>query len=419
MRAVHLRLLLVLDAAALGAAGAALVLALGLPLAARGLLGPARLVALALAVAAAVAVAGAALLLRHLGRPVDRLLAAAHALGASAEGLPLLGAPGEAGGRGLSGAVVAFERLASALAAERARLADKVAELERANAALVAARESLVRAERLATAGRLASGVAHEIGNPLGAISGYVELARDRLDALDRERGRGRAEGQPDEAAPAPQGAPNDERGFAAGTDLERAGGSGGREPSEARRVSPCREVDDFLARIGEEARRIDRIVRDLLDLARPAEAGHGPVDLARPLDAALRLARVQPRFKSVSVELDLAPGLPPVRADERRLAQVFLNAGDAMAGAGTVRVSARTGATAVEVEVADSGPGIPAEDLARVFEPFFTTKGAGHGTGLGLAISQGIVEAAGGGLTAANGKGGGAVFTLRLLRAG
>ena len=385
MRAVHLRLLLVLDAAAAGVAGAALVLGLGLPLAAGGALGPAAVVVLAAAVAAGVAAVGAALLLRQVGRPVDRVLAAAGALGAAGGDLPLLGAPEDASGRGLSGAAVAFERLAGALAAERARLAEKVGELERANAALVSARESLVRAERLATAGRLASGVAHEVGNPLGAITGYVELARDRLAALGRE---------PDEAS---------------------------RTPS-AERASPRREVDDFLARIGAEAQRIDRLVRDLLDLARPAEPLLAPVDLAAPVDAALRLARVQGRFRGVEVEVSLPPSLPAVSADARRLAQVFLNlllnAGDAMGGAGRVSVAARAEGGAVAVEVRDSGPGIPAADLPRVFEPFFTTKAAGQGTGLGLAISQGIVESFGGALEAANAPGGGAVFTVRLRAA-
>jgi two-component system, NtrC family, sensor kinase len=371
VRAVHLRLVLVLDAVALGAAAGALVVGLGLPLAARGGLDPGRVVAVAVAVGAAVAVAGAALLLRQVGRPVDRVLAAADALGATAGDLPILGFPGDGTGRGLSGAAVAFERLAGALAAERARLAEKVTELERANEALVRARETLVRAERLATAGRLASGIAHEVGNPLGAITGYAELARDRL---------------------------------AAGGDAGRA------------------EADDFLGRIAAEAQRIDRIVRDLLDLARPAEPAEGAVDLAAPIDAALRLARVQPRFKGVEVEVALPPGLPAVAADERRLAQVFLNlllnAGDAMRGAGRVRVEGRADGASVVIAVLDSGPGIPPDHLPRVFEPFFTTKGGGEGTGLGLAISQGIVEALGGELTADNAEGGGAVFRVRLRAA-
>lgn len=395
MRAVHLRLVLVLDAVALGAAAAALVLGAGLPLAARGALGPSRVVALALGVALAVAAAGAVLLVRQVGRPVDRVLAAAEALGEGAGDLPLLGAPGDAGGRGLSGAAVAFERLAAALAAERAALARKVAELERANAELVRARASLVRAERLATAGRLASGIAHEVGNPLGAITGYAELARDRLAAPGAGDG-GRAAGRPEEAAPAP----------------ERAG-----------QASPREEVDDFLRRIADEARRIDRIVRGLLDLARPAAPVLGAVDVAAPVEAALRLARVQARLRGVEVEVDLPPGLPAAVADEGLLAQVLLNlllnAGDAMRGHGRVRIAARAAGGRVEVEVRDSGPGIPPADLARVFEPFFSTKPAGEGTGLGLAISQGIVESLGGELTAANAEGGGAAFTVALRAAG
>ena len=410
-----------LDAAALGAAGAALVLGAGLPLAARGALSPTGVVAVAAGVAVAVTAAGAALLLRQVGRPLDRVLSAAEALGARAGDLPLLGDPGDAGARGLSGAAVAFERLVAALGAERARLAQKVAELERTNEDLVRARASLVRAERLATAGRLASGIAHEVGNPLGAITGYAELARDRLAELERQ-----AQGQPDEVAPARQRPPDAERGFAAGTDLERVGGSGGREPSGARRASPRPEVteaDDFLKRISEEAQRIDRIVRGLLDLARPAAPVAGEVDVAVPIDAAVRLARVQSRFRGVEVEVASPPDLPPVLGDEARLAQVFLNlllnAADAMAGAGRISVAARARGGWVEVEVRDSGPGIPAADLARVFEPFFSTKAAGEGTGLGLAISQGIVESLGGELTAANAEGGGAVLTVALRAAG
>jgi two-component system NtrC family sensor kinase len=360
VRAVHLRLVLALDAVALGAAGALLVLGAGLPAAARGALSPASVVAIAIAVAVAVTLAGAVLLVRQVGRPVDRVLSAAGALEAGAGDLPLLGAPGDAGGRGLSGAAVAFERLAAALAAERARLAQKVAELERAD-------EALVRAERLATAGRLASGIAHEVGNPLGAITGYAELARDRL-----------------------------------------AAGEAGRADAE-----------DFLRRIAVEAQRIDRIVRGLLDLARPAAPALSAVDVTAPIEAALRLARVQPRFRAIEVDVAVPPDLPSISADEGRLAQVFLNlflnAADAMGGTGRVRIAARVREGRVEVDVRDGGPGIPPADLARVFEPFFSTKAAGEGTGLGLAISQGIVESFGGELGAANAPEGGAVLTVAL----
>jgi signal transduction histidine kinase len=374
VRAGLTRLVLFLDAAALGAAATAAVLAVGLPLAAGGALRPAQVVGVGVGAGLVVLVAGAVLLLRSVGRHVDRLLAAGDALGQDAAGeLPVLAPPGEAPGRGLSGAAVAFERLAATLAAERARLAEKVAELERANEALRRAGEQVARSERLATVGRLGSGIAHEVGNPLGAITGYVELTRDRLRHI------------------------------------------GGRPDARL-------EADDFLQRIAAEAARIDRLVRDLLDLARPADPVLGAVELAAPVDAALRLARVQGRFRGVEVDLALPPDLPRVIADERRLGQVFLNlllnAGDALGGHGHVRIAARLAGGGVEVEVADDGPGIPAADLPRVFEPFFTTKGAGQGTGLGLALSHAAVEAFGGELRAANGAAGGAVFTLRLAAA-
>jgi signal transduction histidine kinase len=376
VRPGRVRRILLLDLAAAGAAGLALLLGLGLPIAARGALGPPLLVALALGAALFAGAVAAVLLFRAVARPVNRLLSAAARLGADAPGgeLPVLGPPGEPGG-GLGRAAVAFERLAAALAEERRRLAAKVAELEASNRALLDARESLVRTEKLATVGRLASGIAHEVGNPLGAISGYAELARGRLEAR----------------APAGEGP-----------------GAAGIE-----------EARDMLARISGEARRIDAIVRDLLDFARPAALALGPVELRGPVDAALRLARVQPRFRAVEAQVEVPPGLPAVRADASRLAQVLLNlllnAGDAMEGAGRVAIRASAGEGRVRLEVSDAGPGIPPEHLPRIFDPFFTTKAPGRGTGLGLAISHRIVESFGGEIAAANGPGGGAIFTVTL----
>jgi C4-dicarboxylate-specific signal transduction histidine kinase len=373
VRSRRLRLLLLLEVAAIGAAGAAALLVLGLPLAARGGV-TARELGLLAAIVAAVGIGlGGWLLWRWVGRPVSRILDAAHELGGAAAGeLPLLAPPGEPGGHGLSRAAVTFERAGAALVAERARLAEKVTELEGANAELVQARESLLRADRLATLGRLASGIAHEVGNPLGAITGYVDLARVRL------------------------------------------------------RATPNEEVDDFLARIGGEARRIDAIVRDLLDFARPTAPVTGPVDIAAAVDAAVRLARVQARFRDVEVEVAAPEGLR-VLADERQLSQVLLNlllnAADAMGGRGHVRIAARAApggdAGAVELEVADTGPGIAPEHLARVFDPFFTTKPPGQGTGLGLAVCHGIVTSFGGTIAAASAPAGGASFRVVLRAAG
>jgi two-component system, NtrC family, sensor kinase len=368
-RRATVRLLLLLELAALAAAVVAVVLGLGLPLLARGALSP-RALGLVVGLAALALVGfGALLLFRAVARPVERLLAAAERLGADA-GLPLLGPPGEREAPGLGRAAIAFERLAGALGEERARLARKITELERTNAELARAEASLVVSERLATVGRLASGIAHEVGNPLGAISGYVELARGRV-----------------------------------------ASGA------------PAAEVDDFLSRMGAETERIDRIVRDLLDFARPSPPAPAPTSVAAALDSALRLARLQPRFKSVEVELALADDLPLVLADERRLGQVFLNlllnAGDAMAGQGEVRITAARGSDAVDVTIADRGPGIPEADRGRVFDPFFTTKEPGRGTGLGLAICHGIMASFGGGIAAGARTGGGAELTLTFREAG
>ncbi len=356
------RLLLLAVAGALAAASSALLLALGLPLLARRALDAQRFGLLVLLSALAVLGLGAALLLRLVARPLERLFAAASGLGPHGPGrLPQLGE----GGPSLSRAAVAFERVAGELAEERTRLAAKVAELTAANRALAEARESLLRSEKLATVGRLAAGLAHEVGNPLGAIAGYAEVARSRLPAG---------------AAP---------------------------------------ELADAVERIAAAAARIDRTVRELLDFARPAAPALLPIDLAAPLEAAMRLARVQARFRGVEVALELPPGLPRVRADEHQLSQVFLNlllnAGDAVGGTGRVAVRARAAGGAVEVEVEDGGPGIPAADLPRIFDPFFTTKEPGQGTGLGLAICHGILTAMGGEIAASSPPGRGARFTLRL----
>jgi signal transduction histidine kinase len=359
------RAILVLDVVAAAAVALGVLLGLGAPLAARGALGPRALLAVALASATLGVAVGGALLLRSVGRPVERLLSAAERLRGRDGALPILDPPGERPIPSLGRAALAFERAAAALEEERARLAAKVEELSRANRELADAREASLRSERLAVVGRLASGVAHEVGNPLGAVAGYADLALARLRA-----------GAPGEAA-------------------------------------------DLVGRIGDEAARIDRIVRDLLDFARPAPLALAPVAVADVVELAARLARMQPRFKGVVVERELPPDLPPIRADEGRLAQVLLNlllnAGDAMAGAGAVRIAARADGEEVELAVADGGPGIPEGDLPRVFDPFFTTKPPGSGTGLGLSVSHGIVESLGGTIAAANAPGGGAVFRVRL----
>lgn len=362
MKAPGTRILLTVIVASSVGAGAALFGAAIVALHGTGRSSPEAILGAGAVAAGFTVWAAAVMLVRRVARPVERVLAAAASIPRDRPGeLPLLAE----GGLGLDRAALAFERAAAEIVEDRARLAAKVDELTRANRALADARESLIRSEKLATVGRLAAGIAHEVGNPLGAISGYAEVARSRI----------------------PPGA----------------------DPGLA----------DAVDRIAAAATRIDHTVRGLLDFARPGPSELAPVSVPAALEAAAGLARVQPRFGAVRVVVDVAPDLPRVLGRDREMGQVFLNlllnAADAMEGAGEVRVRARRAGGAVVVDVADSGPGIPPEDLPRVFDPFFTTKAPGAGSGLGLAVTHSLVASFGGSIEARNGEGAGAVFTLRL----
>jgi signal transduction histidine kinase len=227
-------------------------------------------------------------------------------------------------------------------------------------------REQVVAQEKLATVGRLAAGVAHEIGNPLAAVLGYVDLLiPDEKDAEKR----------------------------------------------------------DMLERIRKETGRIRDIVADLLDYSRPRAEAPEAVVLSEVVEGALSLVKPQPRFRGVTVETRLDGGLPAVSASAPRITQIlinlFLNAGDAMGGEGKVIVEARVleGEGGVALLVSDTGPGVPEADRERIFDPFFTTKEPGKGTGLGLAVSRSIAHAFGGDLLLARGAVPGATFVLQLKR--
>jgi signal transduction histidine kinase len=217
---------------------------------------------------------------------------------------------------------------------------------DRMISSLRASRETLIRTEKLASVGRLAAGVAHEVGNPLAAILGYVEMML-RDDTLEPE--------------------------------LEK----------------------DMLERVRKETERIHRIIQELLAYSRPASGELAAVDAARAIDGALSLVKAQSRSRELDTDVRVAPDLPPLRATADKLTQVLLNliinASDATEGKGHVVVEARRFGERVVISVADDGPGVPAALRDRIFDPFFTTKEPGQGTGLGLAVSASIVEGFGG----------------------
>jgi two-component system NtrC family sensor kinase len=257
---------------------------------------------------------------------------------------------------------------------------------------LLDAQGQLVRSEKLASIGRLAAGIAHEVGNPLGAIGTYVEVLRRR------------------------------------GADPEVVTG------------------------VTRELERLDRIVRGLLDYARPQEEALAPLDAAAVAEGAYRLLEAQGALKPVRATLELVPVVPRMlgRAHllEQAIVNLMLNAVDAAPG-GTVILGARgwafesrraspkrasdpertnfprrpesrpartdfaAGQRGVLLYVADSGPGVPPEDRDKVFDPFYTTKEPGRGTGLGLAIVARAVHDMGGVVWVDTAREGGAAFKM------
>jgi two-component system sensor histidine kinase PilS (NtrC family) len=211
------------------------------------------------------------------------------------------------------------------------------------------------RAERLATVGQLAAGVAHEIRNPLASISGSIELLRQSPQASDDDR--------------------------------------------------------TLMTIVHREIQRLNNLIGDLLDYANPRPNQPVELDLATLVDETLQVARADTGFASVEVSADLTRPLM-VNADPAKLRQVLWNLvrNAAEAGAKTIRVSTRPGAT---ITIADDGWGMASDVLARMFDPFFTTKP--KGTGLGLAVCYAIVAEHGGRIDAESevGKGTKVVVTL------
>jgi GAF domain-containing protein/nitrogen-specific signal transduction histidine kinase len=226
--------------------------------------------------------------------------------------------------------------------------------------------------ERLTTAGRLASGVAHELNNPLATIAGCAEALRERAQdpgLLDAEA---------------------------------------------------FKDFPGYLRLIEEEAYRCKEITGSLLQFVRDPGSRRLPADVNALVDKALELLSHQPRFASSQLLTALDPGLPAVVANEGQLRQVFIglasNALEAMEGRGVLTVTTRRhGEAEIEVSFADQGPGIPEDILARVFDPFFTTKPPGQGTGLGLAIAQGFVAEHGGRIEVTSVPGAGSTFRVLL----
>jgi hypothetical protein len=362
---------------------------------------PRHIILFALADGLIIALFGSWLLARLVVRPVERLAAAASSYG---QGGPLpepqdltLHVPQ---GNEIGSLAASLSQMLQQLEANRLEREDYVQRLERAMKDLRAAQEEVIHQEKLASVGRLAAGVAHEVGNPIASIQGFTELLLS--GPVGEEKAR------------------------------------------------------DYLARIRSEVGRVDGIVRGLLDFSRPTAVEMAQVDLNALAREALELAAHQKAMRQVEIELTLSETLPEVRADASQVKQVLvnliLNAADAMPDGGRLGISSRQVELApeevhrllgrgrrrndppesnfshlrakkgevmasrfAEIAVTDTGTGIPPADLQRVFDPFFTTKPPGSGTGLGLSISFRIARSFGGGIKAESEPGEGSTFRLLL----
>jgi signal transduction histidine kinase len=350
----------------------------------------------------AIVVLGSFLLSRMLVRPLQDLVATAERIGQGNFDVPIPRGRTDEIGR----LTDAFRAMVEGLKKAREQERRQMRAVQRVNEELERAQREVLSTDRLAYVGRVAAGVAHEVGNPLAAILGYLEILRER-DGVD-------------EAA-----------------------------------------HQDYVTRIEGEARRIDDIIRSLLDFAKPSGEGVSAVDAGEIADGAAAIVTKQRAMDRVAIVRETDPDLPPVRADGKLLLQVLvnllINARDAMPGGGRIVVRTSTtafdrlaeslptltelrpddpqsltevlrrsirfsgkipfpeGSAVVKMAVHDDGEGIAEEHLSSIFAPFFTTKTPKKGTGLGLAICQRIVEEIGGVVKAESRPGKGTVFTIYL----
>ncbi len=324
---------------------------------------------------------GWTLLRRRIVGPLHRLVSAVREIGETdlAANVPVEGvAEIEALAR-------AFNEMQVALTARTGALEKAVRELRSVNASLLQAREGLDRAERLAMVGSLAAGVAHEVGNPMGAMLAYLELV--------------------------------------------------GRDPALAEDGRRC------LARATEQGERVRVILRQLLDFSRPPRIERGPLDLADVARRVVELVSTQHASAGIALELAVAEGVVPARGDLGLALQIVLNL--ALNAVAAVRdrsprvirfeiepalrqrrIGECEGARdalpridAIVCRVSDSGPGVAPEHAERIFDPFFTTKAPGEGTGLGLANARRLAQEMEGEVALESGASplGGAVFRFVL----
>lgn len=320
-------------------------------------------------------VIGSLLLTRYLVKPIERVIKATEDITEGYFPQDL-----EPTGRNEIGTLSAsLSKMADKLREDRKQIEQYIQSLEESNRQLKKAQDEVLRSEKLASVGKLAAGVAHEIGNPIGIILGYIEILRHNMNQQEEDR------------------------------DTDR----------------------DTLKRIEKEIMRIDKTIRELLSFSRPRKVSLHPIQVNLLIEEASSLISHQKAFRSIELELKLQEKLPLIMGDEQQFQQVminlFINAMDAMPKGGRLTITSEQQSNAknlphitsklsnVRITTRDTGTGIKREHLKRIFDPFYTTKDPGKGTGLGLSVSLRIVESFGGIISVDSSPGKGTMFTIIL----
>jgi signal transduction histidine kinase len=295
-----------------------------------------------------------------VGRPIDALVKLSRRIGS-----------GDLGARSEVIRKDELGELAQEMNVMASRLATADQDLRQETRERMRALEQLRHADRLATVGRLAAGLAHELGTPLNVVGGRAKLIQKSPDATDAIRENARI--------------------------------------------------------VGNQTHRVAQIIRQLLDFARTGEARKMPANLGQVLREVVTLLEPMAKKRSVNLELCVPDRMPDVLIDRAQIQQVvsnlIVNALQATQRAGTVRVSAEpalpdgdaSASGHIRLVVADNGTGMPPEVRARVFEPFFTTRPVGEGTGLGLSVAWGIINEHGGHIDLETSEGEGTRFFVDL----
>jgi two-component system NtrC family sensor kinase len=275
----------------------------------------------------------------RISRPVGHLVAAAQELAKGAYGRPV-----QVNTRDEIGYLAhAFEQMRVSLLRHLESEAEERRRLEESNHKLREAQQQLIQSERLAAVGKVAARVAHEVNNPLAIIKTAVRIIRNQSP--------------------------------------------------------PASPTTGSLQMIEEEISRIARIIQELLEFSRPTTPVQELVQINAVIKGLEPLLEQDFREKHIALKIILQPDLPLVLISSDQLKQVILNmvrnAEDAMPQGGELVIRTAQQGRFVELNIADTGCGIPAEHRAHIFDPFFTTKRRGRGVGLGLSVSYGIVAAA------------------------